>query len=146
MNEDQRVDDILTYIKMLSRFVYQLKENVIRKKGLKTIHVECLFYLRYKGPLSATELISLTLEDKAAISKALKILKEKEYIVYDNKGKYKEKIALTVSGEVLTSDIQKEIAPALEKARIGISDEEAMNFIVTMKKICLNLKDYLEIK
>lgn len=146
MNEDQRVDDILTYVKMLPRFVYKLKDGVIKKKGLKTIHVECLFYLKYKGPLSATELVSYTLEDKAAISKALKILREKEYIVYDNKSKYKEKIKLTTAGELLAREIQKEIAPALRKAREGITDEEAQIFMRTMIKICLNLNDYLKSK
>ncbi len=143
MDINQRVDYILTYIKTLSRFLYQLKEGVIKKRGLKTIHVECLFYLKYKGPLSTTELVSYTLEDKAAVSKALKILEEKEFIAYDDSGKYKRKISLTVSGDLLAMDIQKEIYPALEKAREGIPSEDAKCFMMTMMKICENLNEYL---
>lgn len=144
MDIDQRVDYILTYIKTLSRFLYQQKEGVIKKRELKAIHIECLFYLKYKGPLSPTELISYTLEDKAAVSKALKILEQKEYITYEDTTKYKRKISLTVSGELLAKDIQKEIYPALQKAREGIPSEDAKCFMFTMMKICDNLNDYLK--
>ena len=89
MNEEKRLDDFFTYIRLASKCVFKLKSKAVKNKDLKTIHVEILFYLSYKGPLSATEIVKLTLEDKAAVSKALKVLKEREYINYDNKNKYK---------------------------------------------------------
>lgn len=142
MNEEKRLDDFFTYIRLASKCVFKLKSKAVKKKDLKTIHVEILFYLSYKGPLSATEIVKLTLEDKAAVSKALKVLKEREYINYDNKNKYKEKISLTVSGQILARDIQEEATAALFKARRGISDEDAAVFASTLKKICDNLQAY----
>ena len=60
----------------------------------------------------------------------------------DNKNKYKEKISLTVSGQILARDIQEEATAALFKARRGISDEDAAVFASTLKKICDNLQAY----
>ena len=57
MNEEKRLDDFFTYIRLASKCVFKLKSKAVKNKDLKTIHVEILFYLSYKGPLSATEIV-----------------------------------------------------------------------------------------
>lgn len=141
-SETLRLDDFLTYSHLLSKLVFQIKSQAIKESGLKNIHVMCLFYLKYKGSLTFKEIVKYTLEDKAAISKALKILKEKELIIYNNN--YNEKIELTEKGESLGNEILSQSHLILNQARKGISDVNAHIFMDSMKKIVKNLEDYIE--
>lgn len=141
-NENIRLDDFLTYSHLLSKLVFHIKSQTIKESDLKNIHVMCLFYLEYKGPLTFKEIVKYTLEDKAAISKALKTLKYKKLIAYNNN--YNEKIELTEEGDSLGKKILFQSHSALNQARKGISDEQAQIFIDSMKKIIKNLEDFVE--
>ena len=105
MRENERLDEFFTYTRMISRMVTRLRLDAVKEENLKTIHVECLFYLIYKGPLSSAQLVRYTLEDKAAISKALKTLKEKGFVSY--KTGYNEKISLLEKGKTLAEQIEE---------------------------------------
>ncbi len=141
--ETLRLDDFLTYTHLLSKLVFRIKSRAIKDSGLKNIHVIILFYLTYKGPLTFKELVKYTLEDKAAISKALKTLKEKEIILY-TQSSYNENIMLTEKGEVIGKEIIFQSHEVLLEARKGIEDEDALIFMKTMKSIIENLEEYIE--
>ena len=61
-----------TAILKLNKLVQRIKVHEMKKFGLKSVHVMCLYYLnsRPRG-ITAGELARMTLEDKAAISRAL---------------------------------------------------------------------------
>ncbi len=141
--ETLRLDDFLTYTHLLSKLVFRIKSKTIKDSGLKNIHVISLFYLTYKGPLTFKELVKCTLEDKAAISKALKTLKEKEIILY-TQSSYNENILLTEKGEAIGKEIISQSHEVLLEARKGINDEDALIFMKTMKSIIENLEDYID--
>lgn len=143
MRENERLDEFFTYTRMISRMVTRLRLDAVKEENLKTIHVECLFYLIYKGPLSSAQLVRYTLEDKAAISKALKTLKEKGFVSY--KTGYNEKISLLEKGKMLAEQIEEKSFQILKEARDGISDEEAKVFLSVLERICLNLADKFKI-
>lgn len=142
MKEEERLADFFTYIRMLSKLLFRLKSNAVKKLGLKSVHVQCLFYLSYKGNMTFSNLVKLTLEDKASVSKALKILTDKGIVSYH--AGYNEEIVLTEEGKKVASEIEKESITALKEARKDIPDEDARIFVSTLKKICMNLKEYVE--
>lgn len=142
MTEEERLADFFTYIRMLSKLLFRLKSNAVKKLGLKSVHVQCLFYLSYKGNMTFSNLVKLTLEDKASVSKALKILTDKDIVSYH--AGYNEEIVLTEEGKKVASEIEKESITALKEARKDIPDEDARIFVSTLKKICMNLKEYVE--
>jgi DNA-binding MarR family transcriptional regulator len=139
MKENERLDEFFTYLRLLSRKITKLRTNAVKDVHLKTIHVECLFYLIYKGSLSSSQLVRYTLEDKAAISKAIKDLKEQNYVSYGNK--YNEKISLTEKGTILAKRIEEKSAEILLTARRDISDEDAGILLSVLKKIYCNLEE-----
>lgn len=142
MKEEERLADFFTYIRMLSKLLFRLKSNAVKKLGLKSVHVQCLFYLSYKGNMTFSNLVKLTLEDKASVSKALKILTDKDIVSYH--AGYNEEIVLTEEGKKVASEIEKESITALKEARKDIPDEDARIFVSTLKKICMNLREYVE--
>lgn len=142
MTEEERLADFFTYIRMLSKLLFRLKSNAVKKLGLKSVHVQCLFYLSYKGNMTFSNLVKLTLEDKASVSKALKILTDKDIVSYH--AGYNEEIVLTEEGKKVASEIEKESITALKEARKDIPDEDARIFVSTLKKICMNLREYVE--
>lgn len=142
MKEEERLSDFFTYIRMLSKLLFRLKSNAVKKLGLKSVHVQCLFYLSYKGNMTFSNLVKLTLEDKASVSKALKILTDKDIVSYH--AGYNEEIVLTEEGKKVASEIEKESITALKEARKDIPDEDARIFVSTLKKICMNLREYVE--
>ena len=65
----------------LNKLVQKIKLYEMQEYGLKAIHVMCGYYLMENPDgLTASELVKLTLEDKAAISRALKTLQEKGFV------------------------------------------------------------------
>lgn len=139
MKENERLDEFLTYTRLLSKIVTKYKNEMMKQYDLKSVHVECLFYLSYKGDMTMNQLVKYTLEDKAYVSKAIKQLKEKDYIIY--KTGYHEMISLLEKGKMLALEIQKTSSNLLYSARVNISDDEASTFINVLKKINQNLED-----
>ena len=81
--ENVFVDFTLSILR-LNKLVQRIKTFETEKFGLKPIHVMCGYYLnRNPQGLTAKELTELTLEDKAAISRALKMMVEKGYVTCD---------------------------------------------------------------
>lgn len=142
MNEDNRLENFLLEIRQISKLVFIVKNNAMKEKGLKQIHTMILFFLSLKGPLTNAELVKLSKEDKAAISKACHLLKNLNLITFNNG--YKEKISLTEEGSKLAEEIRHDGHLALTEARKEISDEDAKIFVDTLHKIRMNLEEYLK--
>lgn len=126
----------------LNKLVHKIKNFEMQGYDLKTIHVMCVYYLNNnpKG-LTASELTKLTLEDKAAISRALKVLHEKGYANYDP-NKYNAEIRLTDAGKKLAEIISRKADEAVSAGSYNFTEEQRVSFYSELKTIAENLENY----
>ncbi len=126
----------------LNKLVQKIKNYEMREYGLKTIHVMCVYYLNSRPEgITASELTKLTLEDKAAISRALKALQEKGYITYDP-NKYNAAIQLTDGGKKLALEISEKAKKAVKAGSYDFTDNERNSFYKELGTIAVNLESY----
>ena len=91
MGRESRFDMFIKSMDVLSKVIQRVKNAGLEKYGLKSIHFMILFYLeKAENGLTSKELINLTLEDKAAISRGIAALVDKGYVNYSKK--YKSRI------------------------------------------------------
>ncbi|MDE7167974.1 MAG: MarR family winged helix-turn-helix transcriptional regulator [Clostridia bacterium] len=131
-------------ITRLNKLVQRIKSYEISKYGLQPIHVSCGYYLS-KNPqgLTAKELCELAMEDKAAISRALKTLQEKGIVKYLPRGR-NEIVQLTKEGEKLSAIISERINSAVKAGCANITDEERKFFYNSLLEISNNLIGYYQ--
>ena len=134
--------DFTFSILALNKLVQKIKTFEIEKVGLKPIHVMCGYYLD-KNPqgLTAKELVELTLEDKAAISRALKIMQENGFVKYDCNSR-NAVVTLTDKGKEITSHICSRADKAVEAGSIDFTAEERIFFYKSLGAIVDNLRNY----
>ena len=126
----------------LNKLVQRIKNFEMQEYGLKTIHVMCLYYLdNHPKGLTASELTKLTLEDKAAISRALKVLQEKGYAHYDP-NKYSAEIHLTEEGKKLAAVVYKKADRAVCAGSYEFTEQQRQGFYIQLKTIADNLEKY----
>ena len=131
----------ITILKM-NKLVQRIKNFEMREYGLKTIHVMCMYFINiHPDGITASELTKLTIEDKAAISRALKVLKEKGYVSYDA-NRYNADIRLTDEGKGLASIIIKKADAAVNAVSYDFTEEQRSSFYRELVTIADNLKNY----
>ncbi len=130
------------------RTINKIKNFEMKKYGLKGTQVSCLFYLYGSdGDMTAKDICALCQEDKAAISRALKDLENKGFIVCENdsnKKKYNTLLTLTESGRKVAKQILNTIERILKYDKNFISEQELSEFYQTFNKIYENLKHVSE--
>ena len=144
----KRFETFVTVITDVHRSIQKIKIQEMSDFGLKGTHVMCLFYLQ-KNPegLTATQIVKYCEEDKAAVSRTLKELSERNLIMYHDfpgQRRYRSKITLTEKGNEITTAMNKKISHMVEIASEGFSKEERMIFYHVLRKISVNLKETLE--
>ena len=126
----------------LNKLVQKIKNFEMQEYGLQTIHVMCLYYLdNHPNGLTASELTKLTLEDKAAISRALRLLQEKGYASYDS-NKYNADIHLTNEGQELAAVVCNKADRAVSAGSYNFTDEQRNSFYKELTTIAVNLEKY----
>ena len=126
----------------INKLVQKIKHREMQEYGLQCIHVMCIYYLKEnKNGMTASELMRLTFEDKAAISRALKVLKEKGFIEYDPKT-YNAAITLTAEGVNVAEAINEKAERAVKGGSADMTDEQREFFYRQLQTISENLKNY----
>lgn len=139
---ENRFENFTVTILKLYKLIQKIKVSEIEAYGLKAIHVMCIYYLNEnKQGLTAGELTKLTLEDKAAISRALTLLREKKFVTYQL-GKYNAPILLTSDGECVAQYINAKIDKAVDAASAQFNAEERSFFYKSLNSITEKLTDY----
>lgn len=129
-------------IMKLNKLVNKIKAYEMREYGLKAVHVMCVYYLKENPEgLRFSELVKLTFEDKAAISRALTLLRDKGFVNYD-KNKYNSVISLTDEGLKVAAFIEEKSVAAVEAGSAVLSDEERVLFYKSLQSIADNLTSY----
>lgn len=140
--EDRFENFTLTILK-LNKLVSKIKLYEMRGYGLKAIHVMCIHCLAGSKGLTAGELAKQTLEDKAAISRALATLKEKGFVEYDA-GAYGAEIKLTDGGAKVAEYIGAAADRAVNAAGGNLTEGERAEFYGSLAKITADLEKYYE--
>ncbi|HIU61240.1 MAG TPA: hypothetical protein IAB69_01135 [Candidatus Coproplasma excrementigallinarum] len=135
-----RFENFTIGVLKLNKLVQRIKLLEMDDYGLKAIHVMCIYYAAGR-PVTAGELARLTLEDKAAISRALSLLKQNGYINY-NTGKYNAEVTLTEEGKKLSEYIEERASHAVEAAGKDLTEEEREVLYKALASVSHNLEEY----
>jgi len=139
---ENRFENFTYLVLKTGKIIQRIKNIEMEEFGLKAVHVMCIYHLS-KSPegLSNKDLVALTLEDKAAISRAITLLQKKEIINCQVK-KYHGIITLTEYGKEIAEYIDKRSDEALEKSGIGVTDQERDELYATLRKIEENIENH----
>ena len=145
MTITDRFELFTTTITQIYKSLQKIKSHEMTEFQLKGTHVMCLFEL-HKHPegLTITELSTLCEEDKAAISRTVSELIERELVSNNSEKKYRAPIVLTTQGQEITARINEMAANAAIAGSADMSHEERMTFYQTLTNISDNLKNYIE--
>ena len=130
----------------IHRCIQKIKNEEMAEFNLKAPHVSCLYYLYKNGPLTATELCDICLEDKSYISHSLKSLESDGYVICDSNAKkrYNASLSLTEKGRELSAKMVEKIDRVLFSAGLGVDDSEREIFYSSLLKISNNLEAICE--
>ncbi|MBQ8540300.1 MAG: winged helix-turn-helix transcriptional regulator [Clostridia bacterium] len=137
----QRFEEFTSNIAKAYKSIIKIKGHEMTEYNLKASNVTCLFYLgKHTEGLTATELCALCMEDKAAVSKSLAVLKAEGYVNQPDDGKkYKLKYVITPSGKKVYDEINIVIGKVVEMVGEGLTDEERNIFYKSLGIIVNNL-------
>jgi DNA-binding MarR family transcriptional regulator len=139
---EKRFENFTIAILKLNKLVQKIKLYEMKEYDLKAIHVMCIYYLYENASgLTASELSKLTLEDKAAISRALNLLQERGYVKYDS-NTYSAIIKITDEGKKIATYIADKANAAVTAGGSSLSDEEREIFYKALSSIARNLEEY----
>jgi DNA-binding MarR family transcriptional regulator len=139
---EKRFENFTIAILKLNKLVQKIKLHEMKEFDLKAIHVMCIYYLGGSSHgLTATELARLTLEDKAAISRALQLLDARGYIKYNGSG-YGATITLTAEGEKVADFIADKANIAVDAGGGRLTESERENFYKSLNIISEDLEKY----
>lgn len=130
----------------LNRYLQRIKDLEMRRFGLRFSHAMCLYYLgQNPGGLTATQLTALCHEDKAAISRCLAQLTQKQLVISDaptDKRSYRTLHTLTEEGRSLTDKMNARVEAALFNGGSGLSQTDREIFYRVIDTILQNLEKY----
>ena len=131
-------------IAQLNKLVHKIKSIEMGKYGLQPIHASCVYYLSYNPQgLTAKELCNMTIEDKAAVSRALKTLQDKGYAEYAPHRR-NEIVKLTEAGEQLAQSIKDKVKSAVDAGSANLTKEQREFFYNSLLEIKNNLTEYCQ--
>ena len=140
---ENRYETFTTLVNSINRSIRRIKADAMRDYNLKVQHVSCLYYLYKEEALTATELIELCDEDKAAISRSLDFLETNGYLIKGkNKNHYNCKIILTEKGIEVGKYISSRIEGILAAVDESIAKENRVIFYETLKIIENSLRRF----
>ncbi len=139
----QRFEEFTSNIAQAYKYIIKIKSHEMTEYNLKASNVTCLFHLgKNPGGLTATELCEKCMEDKAAVSKSLAVLKENGYVIQeDSEKKYKTKYYISESGKKVYDEISVVIGKTVEKVGEGLTDDERNVFYKALGVIVENLNN-----
>lgn len=141
-----RFENFTVLMMKINRSIRKLKTDEMKKWGLKTHHVSCLYYLYKSNGLTATELGDLCIEDKASLSRAIDTLEDEGYLVCNSSTikRYRSPLELTEKGREVGKSISDRIDSVLMATSDGVSDEDRTIMYSALEKISASLEALCE--
>lgn len=132
----------------LNRYLQRIKDQQMRKFGLRSAHTMCVFYLgQHPEGLTVTQLCDICREDKAAVSRCIRELLERELVESDaprDRRSYRNPYRLTEKGRALAKQVDSRVEEALRQGGKGLTEEQREIFYTTAQMILDNLSNYRE--
>ena len=132
----------------MNRCLQRIKDLEMRKFGLRSAHTMCVFYLgQHPEGLTVTQLSEICREDKAAVSRCLSQLAQRELVVSyapRNLRAYRNPYRLTEKGRLLAKQMDERVAEALRWGGRGLTEEQRETFYASAQIILDNLTHYPE--
>ncbi len=140
---DTLFENFTISILKINKVVQKIKLYEMESFGLQAIHVMCIFYIAHSDDgITAGELARQSMEDKAAVSRALALLKRKGYVCSDEH-KYNSRLYLTDEGKKVAEFIDDAATRAVNAGMDDtLTDEKRREFYTTLNYIYENLKEY----
>jgi DNA-binding MarR family transcriptional regulator len=139
---DKRFENFTISVLKLYKLIQKIKLFEMKEYGLKAIHVMCIYYISQgEGNITAGELTKFSLEDKAAISRALALLRDNGYVTYDST-KYSSPIILTDEGKKIAEHVAEAAKSAVNAGGRELTDEQRTVFYYALDSIAKNLDKY----
>ncbi len=136
-------------ISVVYKGIQKLKNDDMKKFGLKGNHLMCLFYLdKYEEGLTASRLCELIGNDKAAVSRSLSELNSLGHICYEGEAgrkKYNTVIRLTEKGKSITALLVEEICHRVDEISLqGMDLEQRTALYRHLRTIANNITDAIK--
>ena len=138
-----RFEEFVGLISNIHKDIQKIKQDRMKQFGLSGNHVMCLFYLsQHKEGLTGAQLSQLMSVNKAAVSRAMAELVEKDYVFYENLEagkKYRAVAKLTVKGFAVTEQIDGIICEVVNEIGIDLQEDERTAMYRSLKTVSKNL-------
>lgn len=122
-----------------AKSIARLKTAQMEAFSLSGAHTNCLCRLHERGSLTQSELTRLENMDRSQVSRVLRELKKKGYVVSDAQAGYKRRYSLTPAGEKTASRIEDIILDVNQFVSHNIPDADIEVFYRTLTTITNNL-------
>ncbi len=139
----KRFEAFMTGIAVCHKYIQRIKAMEMDEYNLKGTHVMCLYELNHRDGLTAAELCRLCAEDKAAISRALTVLKERDLIQSEGPA-YRATWRLTSGGREIAAQLDQTIEQWMTLGGSGLTDQDREAFYKTLDTISQNLRQSLD--
>lgn len=138
-----RFEQLSSAISRIYHYIQKIERVEMEKFGLKGPHVQCMLAMnRNPEGLTASQLCTMCEKDKAAVSRTIAEL-EKEGMVErfsDSGNRYRAMLKLTGKGTDVARWVDERVRLAVEKAGIGLNDDQRGVFYQVLALIAENLQ------
>ena len=139
----KRFEQFSTVVSGINRYIQKIERDEMVKYGYKGAFAQYLVVLnKYSQGLTLTNLCEICDKDKAAVSRALTELVEKELVFKDIKENksYKGKYCLTDKGKECAEYVVTKAKMAVSKVGSELSEEQRAVLYSSLEIIAENLK------
>jgi len=138
-----RFEQLSSAISRIYHYIQKIERVEMEKFGLKGPHVQCMLAMnRNPEGLTASQLCTMCEKDKAAVSRTIAEL-EKEGMVEragDSGNRYRVLLKLTEKGADVARWVDERVRLAVEKAGVGLRDDQRGVFYQVLALIAENLQ------
>ena len=139
-----RFEEFVGLIANIHKNIQKIKHDKMQQFGLSGNHVMCLFYLaQHQEGLTGAQLSQLMSVNKAAVSRAMAELVEKDYVFYENLEagkKYRAVAKLTVKGFAVTEQIDGIICEVVNEIGNDLQEDERTMMYQSLNTVSRNIE------
>lgn len=145
---EKRFERFAAAVLEMNRYLQRIKEQEMRRFGLRSAHTMCIFYLgQHPEGLTVTQLTEICREDKAAVSRNLSELSRMRLVSCSappDRRVYRDPYRLTERGTEIAAQVEARVSDALSACGRGLTEAQRDNFYTAAQIIISNLEDYAE--
>lgn len=145
---EKRFERFAAAVLEMNRYLQRIKEQEMRRFGLRSAHTMCIFYLgQHPEGLTVTQLTEICREDKAAVSRNLSELSRMGLVSCSappDRRVYRDPYQLTERGTEIAAQVEARVSDALSACGRGLTEAQRDNFYTAAQIIISNLEDYAE--